>query len=96
MASDEQDLAAGGASKRRLATEDGRIYVASVAIQKFSHGYQLWGYLQLKVDGKTKNVYIGKVTADTRAESLKIGWSLARQKKVIEKRGWHWISGSAT
>ena len=90
MTSDEQDVAAGGASNRRLTTEDGRTYVASLAIKKFSNGHQLWGYLQLKINGKTRNFYVGKVSAESRAESLKIGWSLAKKKQIIEKQGWHW------
>ena len=87
----EQDHAAGGEKMRKLKHDDGTVATASVSVQLFSNGYQKWGYLRFKTSGKTKNWYLGKVSAETHAESLAIGWKLAREKGVIERLGWSWL-----
>lgn len=90
MNNDEQDLAAGGFEYRSFYLPDRRKVIASIAIKKFTTGHQLWGYLQFKFDGKSRVFYVGKVTAETRSESLAIGWQLVRKKKIIEKKGLIW------
>jgi DNA mismatch endonuclease (patch repair protein) len=88
---EDQDTAAGGEKYRRVRLPDGREAHASVSVQTFPRSYQKWGYLRFKVDGKTRRVYIGKVTADTREESLSIAWSKARENGSLEKTGWEWV-----
>ncbi len=89
-----QNIAAGSFRERVFIIPDGRKVVASVSIKKFSRGLQHWGYLQFKFDKKSQVIYIGKVTSDNRLDSLKIGWELAKERKVIEKKGFTWLSVS--
>lgn len=86
MSNAEQDQAAGGFEYRSFYLPDRRIVVASIAIKKFKSGHQLWGYLQFKFDGKSRVFYVGKVTSESRAKSLTMGWELVRKKKIIEKK----------
>ena len=66
----EQDEAAGGPERRELRLADGTVVTASVAARHYSRSHQLYGYLQFKAHGKTVTKYIGRVTAESRAESL--------------------------
>ena len=74
----EQDEAAGGPERRELRLADGTVVTASVAARHYSRSHQLYGYLQFKAHGKTVTKYIGRVTAESRAESLRLGWELLR------------------
>ncbi len=87
-----QNIAAGSLRERVFLIPDGRQVVASVSIKKFSRGLQQWGYLQFKFDKKSQVIYIGKVTSDNRLDSLRIGWELAKTRKVIERKGFTWLS----
>ena len=51
----------------------------------------MYGYLQFKAHGKTVTKYIGRVTAESRAESLRLGWELLRSRKLVESFGWSWV-----
>jgi hypothetical protein len=86
-----QDAAANGEQMRKVQTSDGSVVTASVSIQKFPKSNQLWGYLRFKTGSKTKQFYIGRVSAETPEESLAIGWKLVREKQVLEKAGWSWL-----
>ena len=90
---EQQDAAAGGRRFREIRLSDGSVVIASIEVQK--HGYNLWGYLRFKSDGKTNRKYIGQITADTRAESLALGWNLVRSSEVVEKSGWNWVEHSS-
>ena len=89
----EQDEAAGGPERRELRLADGTVVTASVAARRYAktpnHSY---GYLQFKAHGKTVTKYIGRVTAESRAESLRLGWELLRSRKLVESFGWSWVS----
>ena len=88
----EQDEAAGGHEYRQLRLADGTIVTASVAARRFARmSAQCYAYLQFKVHGKTVTKYVGRVTADSRAESLRLGWSLLRSRKLVESFGWDWV-----
>ena len=91
---EEQDRAAGGAERRQLAVLDGAVVQASVAVRTFKKSRQLYGYLQFKHCGKTVTRYIGKVTAETRAEALGIGWGALRTRRIAEANGWRWADGT--
>ncbi len=88
----EQDEAAGGPERRELRLVDGTIVMASVAARRYARTpNQCYGYLQFKTHGKTVTKYIGRVTAESRAESLRLGWELLRSRKLAESFGWSWI-----
>ena len=87
---EEQDEAAGGPGMRSLILEDGTVVSVSIAVFKAKIGYQSYAYLRFKSAGQNTKKYVGKVTAQTRAESLQLGWGLVRKKKVVEAFGWRW------
>lgn len=87
----EQDEAAGGPEQRELRLGDGTVVTASVAARHYPRSHQLYGYLQFKAHGKTVTKYIGRVTAESRAESLRLGWELLRSRKLVESFGWSWV-----
>ena len=88
----EQDDAAGGPERRELRLADETIVMASVAARRYARTpNQCYGYLQFKAHGKTVTKYIGRVTAESRAESLRLGWELLRSRKLAESFGWSWI-----
>ena len=75
----EQDEAVGGPERRELRLADGTIVMASVAARRYARApYQCYGYLQFKAHGKTVTKYIGRVTAESLAESLRLAWELLR------------------
>lgn len=89
----EQDLAAGGLALRELRLADGTVVVASVAARRYRRTpNQCYGYLQFKAHGKTVTKYIGRVTAGTKEESLRLGWELLRTRKLAEANGWAWAA----
>lgn len=88
---ERQDIAAGGEEFRRIQLANGAVVTASVAAEELPNGYQKWGYLRFKTEGRTTRCYLGKVTAETIEESLRIGWELARQKRVLERIGAVWL-----
>ena len=89
----EQDEAAGGPERRELRLADETIVMASVAARRYARTpNQCYGYLQFKAHGKTVTKYIGRVTAESRAESLRLGWELLRSRKLVESFGWSWVS----
>lgn len=89
----EQDDAAGGAKLRELRLADGSIVMASVAARRYARKpNQCYGYLQFKSHGKTVTKYIGRVTAESRAESLRLGWELLCSRDLVESFGWSWVN----
>ena len=92
----EQDEAAGGHEHRKLRLSDKTIVVASVAARRYPRTpNQCYGYLQFKTQGKTITKYIGRITADSQAESLRLGWALVRSRKLVESFGWAWVKQTA-
>lgn len=87
----EQDKAAGGPERRELRLTDGTVVTASVAVRSFPRSHQLYGYLQFKTHRKTVTKYIGRVSAESRSESLRLGWELLRARKLVESFGWTWV-----
>lgn len=85
----DQDLAAGGTHFRKVCLEDGTIVTASVSTTNIGH--QQWAYLRFKTGQRRFRGYIGKVTSESRDSALKLGWKLAREKKLVEKYGWAWV-----
>jgi hypothetical protein len=77
---------------RELRLEDGTVVTVSLEIKEI--GYHLWASLRFKRDRLTTRKYVGRATADSRYESLCIGWALVRSKRVVEAHGWAWVRGS--
>ncbi len=89
---DEQNEAAGGSERRKLRLPEGTIVTASVAVRRYPKiPNQCYGYLQFKTQRKTVTKYIGRVTARSRAESLRLGWELLRSRRLVESLGWIWV-----
>lgn len=89
----EQDEAAGGPARRQLRLDDGSTVVASIAVRTFPRSpRQRYSYLQFKTQGKTITKYVGRVTAESKAESLSLGWKMLRARKLVESFGWSWVS----
>lgn len=90
---EEQNEAAGGAHRRQLRTADGTIVTAMVAVRTLPKTrQQLYAYLQFKSNGKTTTKYIGRVTSESRAAAMKLGWKLLRERKLVESCGWSWVT----
>lgn len=88
--SERQDTAAGGRHARELRVEGGRTYTASIETVKIANHF--WAYLRFKNGNQTTRKYIGRVTAPTKDECLRLGWKLVRELKVVEIHGWEWVS----
>lgn len=89
---EQQDVAAGGAAFRKVRLEDGGAATASVEILTLPKGYQDWAFLRFKTGGKTRKLYVGKVTSETRELSLALGWKLVHEKQILEKAGLAWLN----
>jgi hypothetical protein len=90
--SEEQNVAANGS--RRLRLESGVIVVVSISIRRFVKcPNQQYAYLQFKTQGRTITKYVGRATAESRIQSLQIGWTLLRRRRLAEKFGWRWVGG---
>jgi len=89
----EQDLASGGRDQRDLQVQVDSVVTASVSVRQFKASpNQRYAYLQFKYEGKTVTKYIGRVTAESRAESLRIGWALLRKRKLVKQFDWNWVA----
>lgn len=44
-----------------------------------------------KMGGGTIQRTVGTVTATARAEALKQGWTMLREKRIVENEGWSWV-----
>ena len=88
-----QDQAAGGKEFRELILQDGTIVCVSVAVRQFKKAAigRRYGYMQFKTKMKTTTKYICSVTANSKEESLKIGWDLLRGSNLAESNGWVWV-----
>lgn len=88
-AQEQQDVAAGGREMRELRLDDGSVVTVSVELLK--RGHQIWGYIRFKSGATTTRKYVGRVTAETREESLRLCWNLVRRIRVVDEFGWQWI-----
>jgi hypothetical protein len=88
---ESQNVAAGGIERRQLRLGDGSIACAFVSVRTFKIGYQSYGYLQFRHQGKTVTRYIGQISAGSREESLVLGWQKLRSQKIAEQNGWKWV-----
>lgn len=78
----EQDTAAGGREMRLIHLPTGGAATASILLHR-PQGRRIYGYLRYKHAGRNHRFYVGEVTAPTRAEALRRGWNLAREKGLV-------------
>jgi hypothetical protein len=81
----EQDQAAGGRSRRIIEFADGRTATASVSLKRLDR--QIYAYLRYQCEGKTRTVYVGKVTAATRSAALSRAWGIVQEKGLTHGVG---------
>jgi DNA mismatch endonuclease (patch repair protein) len=78
----EQDTAAGGREVRLIQLLGGDTATASTLLHR-PQGRRIYAYLRYKHAGRNHRFYVGEVTARTRAEALRRGWKLAREKGLV-------------
>jgi DNA mismatch endonuclease, patch repair protein len=83
----EQDAAAGGHDQRVVPLDDGRIALGSVALRVFPRSRRIRAYLRWSDRGRTREKYLGEVSADTRLENLHRAWVLARKRGLALPNG---------
>lgn len=89
LAAEEQDLAAGGSSARRLRTRSGNVATVSLALTESGSGIRIT--MRFKSGGGTVQRMVGCVPASTpRAEALRLGWKMAREPGFVEREEWMW------
>jgi len=76
----EQDRAAGGRAERIFAQVDERPATASIALRVYPKGRRVYAYLRWSDHGRTRERYIGEVTAHNRAENLTQAWRLVAER----------------
>lgn len=85
LAAMEQNKAAGGEESRKIRTKSGDVVTVSLALA----GDRVT--LRFKMGGSTIQRTVGTVTATARAEALKQGWTMLREKRIVENEGWSWV-----
>ena len=85
----EQDRAAGGIERRKLRIQSGDVVTASLQLSGKAPLFTLT--LRFK-SGPTVSRPVGKISASTRFEALKLGWEKVREEKLAEKNSWSWIT----
>lgn len=89
---EEQNLAAGGNTKRLLRILNGKIVTVSVAVRNTpKNAKNKYAYMHYKTESKTFTKYIGPVGGSTHLESIAIGWKFLREKKIIESLNYQWV-----
>jgi|GEM_PF-6066949 len=76
-----QDEAAGGRERRYKVLQNGRRVRVSIELKSPNHA--VWAYLRWHSEGKTRNVYVGRVKGEDRLAQLRDGWRLAREKGLV-------------
>lgn len=86
----EQDEAAGGLELRKMYTKTRDVVTVSLAVDPLSGGASRV-FLRFKWGGGTVQRSVGRVSASSRSEALKLGWRMIREQKIVEKEGWSWV-----
>lgn len=81
----EQDRAAGEHNIRVVALPGGRAAVGSIALRLYPKSRRVRAYLRWSDFGKTRERYVGEVTADTRAENLAQAWRLVMERGLTDQ-----------
>lgn len=83
QATREQDHAAGGRDRRRVALPAGGVATASIELKLTRKGRRVYAYLRYSFGGRTVNRYVGEAIGSTREERLICAWRIARRKKLL-------------
>ncbi len=62
---------------------NGGTAIGSIELKRQPKGRRVYAYLRYTYRGRTINRYVGGVTSESRAESLRRGWQLAREKALL-------------
>jgi len=71
------------------------VRVVRASIETMKTGNNIWAYVRFKSGSQTTRKYVGRVTAETQAECLRLGWTLVRKLKIAESNGWSWVNKPA-
>jgi DNA mismatch endonuclease, patch repair protein len=83
----EQDRAAGGRDRRRVQLGDDETAIGSIELKRpWKPSEATYAYLRYSQGGRTVTRYVGKATATTREEALRLGWALAHAKGLLDQR----------
>ncbi|MCE2971550.1 MAG: hypothetical protein LW847_15285 [Burkholderiales bacterium] len=85
----EQDAAAGAAELRKMRTKTGDVVTVSLSVSPSGGASRV--ILRFKWGGGTVQRPVANVNAESRAEALREGWRLIREKQIVEKEGWSWV-----
>jgi DNA mismatch endonuclease (patch repair protein) len=80
--STEQDQAAGGHDTRLVTLADGDSAIGSVALRLYPKSRRVRAYLRWSDCGKTRERYVGEVTADNRLDNLAQAWRLVAERAL--------------
>ena len=80
---EQQDVAAGGRTRRTVELPKGRRATGSVELKQINGGYRVYAYLRYMDGPRTVVKYIGGVPEGARAQALKVAWRLAREKGLL-------------
>lgn len=79
----EQDRAAGGRHRRLVVLDEGSAATGSIALRLYRRTRRIRAYLRWSQQGRTRERYVGEVSAPTRAANLAQGWSIARSRGMV-------------
>jgi DNA mismatch endonuclease (patch repair protein) len=87
QAAAEQDRAAGGRDRRRVRLGSDVTAIGSIELKRpWKPSAATYAYLRYSQGGRTVTRYVGKATATTREEALRLGWELAHSKGLLDQR----------
>lgn len=81
----EQDKAAGGHDIRMVALPDADRAVGSIALRLYPKSRRVRAYLRWSSGGKTRERYVGEVTADSRMDNLILAWRIVTDRKLTDQ-----------
>lgn len=84
----DQDRAAGGAGRRKLRVKSGDVVTVSLVATNARSPYRV--ILRFK-SGLTIQREVGRFTATSPGEAVRLAWQGIRTDKIVEREGWAWI-----
>jgi DNA mismatch endonuclease (patch repair protein) len=83
--STEQDQAAGGHDTRLVTLVDRECAVGSIALRLYPKSRRVRAYLRWSDRGRTRERYVGEVTADNRKDNLAHAWRLVAERGLTDQ-----------
>lgn len=81
----EQDEAAGGHDVRLVTLAGGDCAIGSIALRLYPKSRRVRAYLRWSDHGRTRERYVGEVTADKRRDNLAQAWRLVEERGLTEQ-----------